>query len=349
MDFAKTTLFVGLTGNTLPSTGSTQNLTAGQIGVFINDAYTASTAGNIAAANYITIAQGRDAASTPVGLGSKKSDKIYDRKVVRLWKTTGSATRDNQITTITGINAKCGEDLVVTLRLFSSYINAVYFNGLTRSVIVQTPCCDCGDDICADVSAADIAADIVAQINAEPMLSQFVTATVTGEGDDEVTITGKAPTEYSNNCVLPAFPYEYDAIRFFAYATRGPETTQDFEVFDACDVFATVTTTQIATYPMGTPDQIRQLEKNYFSYQTTMKDIYWNPLYNGAFNSFVSDSVAAYSLLYIDFFDSETYEYEDASKQTSRVIIALPPTEAAAMETRLELYFSQDFEDKTGA
>ena len=34
-DFSLTTLFVVPVGNTLPSSGSTQNLTAGQVGIFL--------------------------------------------------------------------------------------------------------------------------------------------------------------------------------------------------------------------------------------------------------------------------------------------------------------------------
>ena len=71
-DFSLTTLFVVPVGNTLPSSGSTQNLTAGQVGIFLND-YSVATAGNIAAAPYFYVAQGR--VNTYLQ-GSKRSDKI---------------------------------------------------------------------------------------------------------------------------------------------------------------------------------------------------------------------------------------------------------------------------------
>ena len=57
-DFSLTTLFVVPVGNTLPSSGSTQDLTAGQVGIFTSD-YTVATAGNIASYPYFYIAQGR--------------------------------------------------------------------------------------------------------------------------------------------------------------------------------------------------------------------------------------------------------------------------------------------------
>ena len=56
-DFSLTTLFVVPVGQTaLPSSGSTQDLTAGQVGIFKND-YSVATAANIAAAPYFYIAQ----------------------------------------------------------------------------------------------------------------------------------------------------------------------------------------------------------------------------------------------------------------------------------------------------
>jgi hypothetical protein len=54
-DFSLTTLFVVPVGQTaLPSSGSTQNLTAGQFGIFKSD-YTLATAANIAASPYFYV------------------------------------------------------------------------------------------------------------------------------------------------------------------------------------------------------------------------------------------------------------------------------------------------------
>jgi len=57
-DFSLTTLFVVPVGNSLPSSGSTQNLAAGQVGFFRSD-YTVATACNIAVSPYFYVAQGR--------------------------------------------------------------------------------------------------------------------------------------------------------------------------------------------------------------------------------------------------------------------------------------------------
>ncbi len=72
-DFSLTTLFVVPVGQTtVPSSGSTQDLTAGQVGIFLND-YSAATAVNIAAAPYFYVSQGRQNTYLQ---GSKRSDKI---------------------------------------------------------------------------------------------------------------------------------------------------------------------------------------------------------------------------------------------------------------------------------
>ena len=70
-DFSLTTLFVVPVGQTtFPSTGSTQDLTAGQVGVFTNTYVGTNTPGT---APYFYIAQGR---TNTYLQGSKRSDKI---------------------------------------------------------------------------------------------------------------------------------------------------------------------------------------------------------------------------------------------------------------------------------
>lgn len=354
MDFRKITLFVVPTGNTLPTTGTTSDLTAGQFGVFRQD-WSVATAGNIAAASYIYLAQGR--IEVIPGLGSKKSDKLmkgngaFNNNIIELYKVTGSATVQEQITEVDDIEASCDEEVTVTVRLFSRWAETGFYNGLTRSVTVKTPCCDCGDSPCASVDRETIVDDFVAGINAEPMLSQFVIATKDDSDptNPKLVITGLPLTEYgADRCDPTVFPYQYDRLFFRTYAYRGPANTQDYEVFDACDQFATVTITQESDYPKGTPSEIKQIEKRWFSYQTTHKSLFSNTNYNNAYVSYVEDNVTAYTTFYIRFYEVQNNSYQDAAPQESMVIIAAPATEAAAIQTRLELFFgSGAFVDKS--
>ena len=102
-DFSLTTLFVVPVGQTaLPSSGSTQDLTAGQVGIFRSD-YTLATAGNIAASPYFYVAQGR---TNTYLQGSKRSDKIKgcpsgsgcNSNVTEWYKVNGCPTPATQVT-----------------------------------------------------------------------------------------------------------------------------------------------------------------------------------------------------------------------------------------------------------
>jgi hypothetical protein len=138
-DFSLTTLFVVPVGQTaLPSSGSTQDLTAGQVGFFKSD-YTLATAANIAASPYFYVAQGRENTYLQ---GSKRSDKIKgcptagascNSNVTEWYKVSGCSQVSNQITDVTDFKVQCGEIVTLTLRAHSSYIDTLYFNGFTRS------------------------------------------------------------------------------------------------------------------------------------------------------------------------------------------------------------------------
>ena len=70
-DFSLTTLFVVPVGQTtFPSSGSTQDLTAGQVGIFSNAYAATNTPGNFP---YFYVAQGR---TNTYLQGSKRSEKI---------------------------------------------------------------------------------------------------------------------------------------------------------------------------------------------------------------------------------------------------------------------------------
>jgi len=334
-DFSLTTLFVVPVGQTtLPSTGSTQNLTAGQVGLYDNEYATVDDT-TIAAAPYFYIAQGR---TNTYLQGSKRSDKIKgcpsgagcNSNVTEWYKVSGCPTPVNQIMDVAGWNVKCGDIVTLTLRAHSSYIDTLYFNGLTRSVTVQAPCCDCGGDPCVDVDAnALIDAFIVkltlqaSGINPDNIhLTQFFT--FENVGGTILRITGKALTKYGQPCDVAAFPFEYDRMWFRTFVYSGPATTADFIVSDACNIVAEAIVTQRASYATGTSEEITQLEKNYYSYQAGyLKHLYRMVGYNGNFESWVS-SGSTYDTYYIKFnnINKAAYSWGDYIPEDSMVIIA---------------------------
>lgn len=344
MDFSLTTLFVAPVGQTaLPSTGSTQDLTAGQIGVFRND-YSLATAGNIAAAPYFYVAQGR--ANTYLQ-GSKRSDKIKNGVNVTEWyKVAGSPTASVQITDIDGWSVKPGEDVTVTLRAFSSYINTLYFNGLTKSVTIPGECVVCGGDPCVDVNVDNLIDAIIAKFEEQApgsnadntSFSTYYSFERVGTGvSAKLRIHGKPLTKYGQPCDVSANPHEYDRMWFKAFVTKGADTTADFIVDDACDVVATATNIQEAGFATGTFEEIKQLEINYHSYQAGfLKHLYKTAGYNQNFESFAVPEVASYDTYYIKFtdFDAAKQTWGDYVPVDSMVIIAVPS--GSAFQTALD-------------
>jgi hypothetical protein len=344
MDFSLTTMFVVPPSNSLPTTGGPQDLTAKQLGVYRND-YTVATTGNIAAAPYIYVAQGR-AVSVP-GLGTKLSDKISKLKVTEWFKVVAEPDKLNQITEVSDFTVPCGTSVSVTLRLHSNYIDNAFFNGLTRTVTVLTPCCECGADPCVDIDPQATVDLIVAEINSEEFLSQFVTASRTGTGTDSVLkIVGKDLVTYTGANADPnAFPYQNDRLSFRVFVYEAPATSQDDVVPDRCETVATVTVIQRATYIHGSSEEIKILERRYFSYQAKNKHIYGNNNYNEYQTEVVSGTF--YDLYYVKFklYEDDTW-YQGATLDAA-VIIAVPTGEGGTLETLLETAFGAAV-DKSG-
>jgi hypothetical protein len=349
-DFSLTTLFVVPVGNTLPSSGSTQDLTAGQVGIFLND-YSVATAGNIAAAPYFYVAQGR--VNTYLQ-GSKRSDKIAGcpsgnsckTNVTEWYKSLGCPTPVNQVTDVVDFTVKPGEIVTLTLRGFSSYLNTLYFNGFTRSVTVNAPCLGCGDDPCTDVDVPALIDDLIYHLELDApgnnpdniTLNQFYQFQRIGNDSSALLrITGKPLTAYGQPCDVAAFPFEYDRFYFRTFIFSGPATTADFIVDDPCNRVAQPIITQRSNYAVGTSAEVQQLEKNFYSYQAGyLKHLYRMNGYNENFESWVTDG-QIYDLYYIKFneYDKSAYQWGDYIMEDSMVIIAVPENQTSAIEAIL--------------
>lgn len=339
-----TTLFVVPVGQTdFPSSGSTQDLTPGQVGFFYPD-YSAvdPTTTDVSDDAYFYVAQGRENTYLQ---GSKRSDKIsLDARdstnrnvnnVSEFYSVKGCATALNQITEVDNWTVQCGEVVTLTLRAHSSYIDTLYFNGFTRSVTVNAPCCDCGGDPCEDVDVPALIDQFIAKLeqqapgNNPDNISFNTFYTFERVGDDasaKLVITGKPVTKYGQPCDVAADPYEFDKMRFHAFVYSGPATTADFIVADNCDPVADVADVQKSSYPRGTSDEIKQLEKNYYSYQAGyLKSLLRMGGFNQNFESYVTDGVI-YDTITIRFneYDKAAYQWGDYIPQDSTVIIAIP-------------------------
>lgn len=340
-DFSLTTVFVVPVGqDAVPSSGSTQDLDAGIVGIF-NNLYATVTSGTIANFPYFYVAQGRDNTYLQ---GSKRSDKIsginnssYGTNVTEWYKVTGCPTAANQITDVTDFTVQCGDVITLTLRAHSSYIDTLYFNGFTRSVTIQAPCCNCDDNPCDTVDPSIIIDELIYKLNLKapgnnPDNISFSTFfTFENVGGTILRITGKPLTKYGQPCDVMAFPFEYDRMYFRTFVYSGPATTADFIVADACNFVANPIITQRASYATGTSAEIIQLEKNFYSYQAGyLKHLYRMAGYNENFESYVSDG-ATYDTFYIKFneYDKSAYQWGDYIMEDSTVIIAVPQSGGA--------------------
>jgi hypothetical protein len=347
-DFSLTTLFVVPVGQTaLPSSGSTQDLTAGQVGFYASN-YSVATAGNIANSHYFYVAQGR--VNTYLQ-GSKRSDKISgslnagsNNNVTEWYKVSGCSTAANQITDVTDFTVQCGDVVTLTLRAHSSYIDTLYFNGFTRSVTVQAPCCECGGDVCTDVDANALINQLIAKLeqqapgNNPDNISFNSFFTFENVGGTILRIQGKPLTQYGQPCDIAAFPFEYDRMYFNTFVYDGPATTADFIVADACNIVATSSVIQTASYASGGSEEFKQLEKNFYSYQAGyLKHLYRMNGYNENFESWVSNGTT-YDSYYIKFneYDKAAYQWGDYVHQDSTVIIAVPNSDVSGIGALVE-------------
>lgn len=336
-DFSLNTLFVVPKGVAIANSGSTQDLTAGKVGFFRSD-YTVATAANIAASAYFYVAQGRENTYLQ---GTKRSDKIKgcpsgsgcNSNVTEFYKVTGCPTPVTQITDVDGWNVHCGEVVTLTLRAHSSYLDTLYFNGFTRSVTVQAPCCDCGADPCDTVDVPGLIDAFIVKLTQQApgnnpdniSLNDFYTFERIGNDANAILrISAKPLTAYGQPCDVAAFPYEFDRMWFRTFVYSGPATTADFIVADNCNIVADAVIVQRANYARGTSDEIIQLEKNYYSYQAGyLKHLYRMVGYNENFESWVSAG-DVYDTYYIKFneYDKSNYQWGDYIHQDSQVIIA---------------------------
>jgi hypothetical protein len=347
-DFSLTTLFVmpSSQAGLLPNGTGTTDLAAGQVGIF-NPSYVATNA-PASSLEYIYIAQGRENTYLQ---GTKRSDKIGNccGKIIDWYKTSGCPTPINQVTEVGQWNVKCGDVVTVTLRGHSSYIDTLYFNGYTRSITVQAPCCDCGADPCTNVDVPALIDQLIAAFEASApginpdnvSFNTFYTFSRVGNDANAVLrIEGKPLTKYGQPCDVAAFPYEYDRLWFRTFVYTGPATTADFIVADACNIIATPVIVQDSNFASGTPAEIQQLEKDYYSYQAGyLKHLYRMGGYNYNFESYVDTTVGSYDTYYIKYKPAkEQYTWGDYIYEDAMVIIAVPSGDAGALETALETY-----------
>lgn len=347
--FSLKRVYVVPSGNSLPTTGRVDTLTARQFGVF-NNQYIPAVTGSIATDPWIFFAQGR--ANADLNLGPIMSDKIYLKNVKSAYKITAEADVQASAVQVSNFTATCGEQNTIVVRLFSENINVSFRNGMTRAYVVDTPCCECGDSPCEELDGPATQALVdayVAKINADKLANPYVGAARVGTGLTAVLVlTGKVlpvDTNPSND------PYnnvwEYDGVKVFAYANKGAYTTQDFSIEDACNTFATVTTLQEMTFPRGNSGQVKAIETANYSYkQGAFKVLFKDAAYNGLLNLNTVDGTY-YDEYELICHDSDDEDWNRAFGKDFTVSVFFPAGGGTTFET-LMTAFGISFVSKSG-
>ena len=340
-DYSITSLFVATTGSL--GAGASATLTGGQIGVYLPaPTYTVATTGNIAGAAYIEIKEGR-LESIP-GEGSKSSDKIAAGNVIDWYKVTAVSNGSTEIATFSNFTPLCQQDITFTIVAHSSYIDTLYYNGLTQSVTVTSDCCNCGTAPCTTLTGTDIQNLVdaaVAKFQLNPILANYFVFSRVGTGTNSTLVVTELPlTVYGQPCDIAVNPFEWDRIWFRGFVIANAPTTQDFQVLNACAQVGTVTINQRSLYVNGSSDQIAQLEKNFYSYQTSInKALYRMGGFNEAFTSYVTAG-NFYDMYYIKYsnYKDQGSTFTEIVGQTQTIILAFATGTGSTFETLLTAY-----------
>ena len=156
-----------------------------------------------------------------------------------------------------------------------------------------------------------------------------------------VKIEGKMLDKYTGECGDPTnFPFEYDKLVFNVFANEAPATSQDFVLFDRCHHFP-ITTTQKSTFVSGSGTELKLLERRYYSYQSTHKQIFTDNKFNGAFVSYIDESLF-YDSYYVKFQSPDLNTWDNVSRQDESVIFLVPEGQGKQLENFLLGYFGSE-------
>jgi len=162
------------------STRATDTLTTQEFGIFDSKTFKSVTAPSFPTNQSIFIAQGSGRSE----IGSFKSANIYPKNITS-WRGVKAICTNTQQITYVGFNgvddcytmsAACDEKYSVTIRVFGERVRHLNPQGLTKSYLLQTACCEDCTTNCDDVNCDTLADSLVAQVNADPYMNKWVLA-----------------------------------------------------------------------------------------------------------------------------------------------------------------------------
>ena len=175
---------------------ATYELAKQELGVF-NPALTSNIGGTTADADFI-LALGSGSSK----FGSFKSSAIQTSNILSTKKTTADTSVKQQVTYVgfdevtdsKSPSFGCGEEYVLTVKIDEYWSKGIYQPMIQESVRVKTTdCTECGGN-CDSLDCYEFMAELASKVNANPLLSKYVTATH--------VYKGTAPT-YKYTLTLP--------------------------------------------------------------------------------------------------------------------------------------------------
>lgn len=266
------------TNPTLITTGSTNTLALGRIGIYNANTNVAVAAPSWPTVPGIFIAQGTpDQSNLPKGAGIRnetdKSKVILGKKIVG-WRGKKGRTGQNEIVTVgydgtdetKTMTGRCDETKHLYLKLTGKPIENLYPGGVIKHYAVTGPCCDsCGDN-CAEIEDGffrDAFYDLILQdlIIAGIPFTDYLTVTKTDGTDTEgvdvygLSFTSAFVNRVTNACYYDIFPYEADPIHI-QISSFDPDWHEGL-----CENEYPVTRIQEATYPAGNGEYVIRMEE----------------------------------------------------------------------------------------
>lgn len=255
----------------------------------------------------------------------------------------GSAPAFKYVLTLPDAGDSTAENVVLAA------LQAYYPSGTYGAIAITTT--DTDGDTDADAlgnTLFEIASPLVA-VEAMPYYLnvgwekvQTSAGSVTASG---IKLEGKALDAFGNACVPDAVPYVFNLVRFQVVASKGPFTTQDFDINDIVSPFA-VTKTQEIRYAIGAGSAMAELERHFF--RNNLPNVaesvyYWNPIYNEDVNQFLLvNSSLLYNVLTIDFLDDSAVGFEKKSTNSHEllVFVATGDDSSTSLTTQLAAYLA---------
>lgn len=274
-DFKK--VFVA-TNPALITTGSTNTLASGRIGIYNADTYQAVAAPSWPTVPGIIIAQGTpDLSGLPKGAGIRnetdKTKVILGTKITG-WRGHEATTGQNEIIAIgydgtddtKTISGRCDEVKNIYIKLTGKPISDLFPGGIIKHFAVQGPCCDgCGDQ-CADIDGCYFRDAFIELIEQDTLIAGIpftdyvqVTALDGTDGDDNAVCGIQFESAFvdrtTDACYFDIFPYNADPIHI-EVSSYDPDWHGD-----ACVNEFPVTVVQELEYPSGVGEYVIRLEE----------------------------------------------------------------------------------------